>query len=192
MRVWIHGAFATKNSFNYIKTQMPLDDDIYVQYDCENNLIETIEQIKKKIEKKSDGEPIDLIGHSLGGVICVILYHLGLKNIRSIVTMSSPFGGIHNNGLIRFWFPKSIFTEFHNLQMKYSKFLEKPIQVPYKFFVSTKGSNPLFLGKKNDGVVSLASQIAIPHAKYVEVETNHYEILMNDSVVNEIKKFLGN
>lgn len=189
MRIWIHGYAATKTSFNYIKTQMSVDDDIYIEYNSNCDLVDLIEKIRKKIEKIGNDEKIDLVGHSLGGVICVILYHLGLTNIRSIVTMSAPFGGITNNSLLRFWFPRSIFTEFHKLETKYSHFINLPIKIPHLFIVSNKGNNPIFLNKKNDGVVSVSSQVAIPKANYVEIPTNHYEILMNDKVVNIIKDF---
>jgi triacylglycerol esterase/lipase EstA (alpha/beta hydrolase family) len=170
---------------------MPLDDDIYIEYKTESDLVETVKKIKSRIEKRvEDNTKIDLIGHSLGGVMCVILFHLGLKNIRSITTMSAPFGGITNHSLLRFWFPKSIYSEFHKLEREYSYLLTKPITVPYQFYVSTKGSNPLFLGKQNDGVVSVLSQKAIPNVKYIDVSTNHYEILMNEGVVNNIRTFL--
>jgi pimeloyl-ACP methyl ester carboxylesterase len=192
MRVLIHGAYASKNSFNYLKTQLPVDDEMYISYNAENDLINTIQTIKKKIEKNGGDEPIDLIGHSLGGVISVVLYHIGLKNVRSIITMSAPFGGITNNILMKFWFPKSIYGEFHKLEREYSHLLSRSIKVPYLFYVTTQGSNPLFLGEKNDGVVTVVSQKSIPNVKYSEVSTNHYEILMSEPVCADIRNFLKN
>jgi triacylglycerol esterase/lipase EstA (alpha/beta hydrolase family) len=189
MRVWIHGAFSTKNSFNFFKTQMDIDSDLYIQYDTNADLVQTLQKIKKKIEKHCDeDDQVDLVGHSLGGVFCVLLYHMGLK-VRSIATMSAPFGGITNHPLLRFWFPKSIYTEFHKLELQYSHLIKNPIEVPYLFIVSTNGSNPLFLTKKNDGVVAVDSQKAIVGVKYDEISVNHYEILMSEIAVKKLKSF---
>lgn len=191
MRVWICGANSTKTSFNYFRTQMSVDDDLFIEYNSDGDLVQTIQKIKQKIERKCDEDTsIDLIGHSLGGVISVIIYHLGLKNVRSITTMSAPFGGITNHIALRLWFPKSIFKSFHDLETTYEHLINKPIQVPHLFIVTKRGSNPLFLGKKNDGVVSVASQMSIPNSKYVEVDLNHYEVLMSEEVIDVIKGFL--
>ena len=189
MRCWVHGAYATKNSFNYLKTQMDLDNDVFIEYKSDSDLIDVLNEIRKKLQAYIDaGEEIDLIGHSLGGVLCLILVQTGLK-VRSITTLSAPFGGITNHFLLRFWFPKSIYTEFHKLEEKYMHLIEMPVKIPYRFFVSTKGKNPLFLGKENDGVVTVEAQTFLDEVEYFEVDLNHYEILMDQETAFRIRNF---
>lgn len=187
MRFWIHGAFASPQSFNYFRTQMNMDDDIMIEYDWNTNLCQTVLKMKDYIESKTK-DPVDLIGHSLGGVFCVILNSIGLK-VKSINTLCAPFGGLEANFFLKLWFPKSVYSEIDRLQSQYSQLLFTAVSVPHQFFVGTRGSNPMFLGKQNDGVVSVASQTAIRDANYKMIESNHYEILMNQEVVDEIKSF---
>lgn len=187
MRIWIHGAWASPASFNYFKTQMTMDDDIMIKYDCNSDMLDTICRIKAHIERKTD-EPVDLIGHSLGGVICLILYHLGLP-CRSIITLCAPFGGLEHGFLFRWLFPHTMFDEFQKIQGKYKTLIDKEIAIPHQLFVATSGSNPLFFGKPNDGVVTVASQMGIKSKDFVKVDTNHYEILMNQDVTSQIQSF---
>lgn len=177
MTVYIHGAYSAPDSFNYIRVNNISDNDILIEYDSNNNMITVLDDIQKLVENKTN-QPVQLVGHSLGGVLAVALASRGLKT-KSIVTMSSPFGGIGN-----FWPPKTIGYEM----MKLKKFCKKPPTVPYKFFVSTDGHNSWLLAK-NDGVVTITSQMAIPKAKYIQVATNHFEILLNDLVIKDIAEF---
>jgi len=189
MRVWIHGAFASPTSFNYLKNQMTSDSDLMIQYDWNTDLVKVVEKIKKFIQTRADGDEVDLIGHSLGGVFAAILAHSDL-NVRSLITMSAPFGGIEINVLLKWWFPSTIFKQIGTLQRHHNHLLGNKIKVPHVCFVSTQGANPIFLGKPNDGVISIESQLAMKHANYVKIPVNHYEVLMSEEVVDIMRPML--
>jgi hypothetical protein len=154
---------------------MTSHDDLMINYDWNRDLVWVAQEIKEFIQARTDGEEIDLIGHSLGGVFAGILAHSDL-NVRSLITMSAPFGGIEINVLLKWWFPSIIFEQVANLKKHHDHLLGKEIGVPHICFVTTEGANPIFLGKPNDGVVSIESQLAMKHANYVKVPVNHYEI----------------
>ncbi|MHA2055086.1 MAG: esterase/lipase family protein [Candidatus Hodarchaeales archaeon] len=190
MRVWIHGAFASHTSFNYLKGQMTCHNDLMINYDWNKDLVQVAKEIEDYIKIRTDGEEIDLIGHSLGGVFAAILAHSDL-NVRSLITLSAPFGGIEVNMFIKWWFPFVIFEQMANLREHHDQLLGKRIDVPHVCFVSTKdGANPIFLGRPNDGVVSIESQRAMEHANYIDVDVNHYEILMSEDVIDVMRPML--
>ena len=174
--VFIHGAFSAPSTFNYFREVHKWNNEIVVKYDSSEHLLRVLEKIRNEILDKSQ-EPVNIVGHSLGGVIGIALANTGL-NVNKIVTMAAPTGGIGS-----FWPPKTIGYELKRLA-KYAQ----SISIPHQFYVTCAGNNPWLLSK-NDGVVSIASQMSIEDANYIQIESNHFEILMNKIVLKNIVKF---
>jgi triacylglycerol esterase/lipase EstA (alpha/beta hydrolase family) len=151
--------------------------ELIIEYDANGDLLAITGEIRRRIEKKISG-PVNIIGHSLGGVIGVAMANQGLP-VNKIATMASPFGGIGS-----WWPPKTIGSELRRV----NKFTQT-ISVPHQFYVSTSGHNPWFV-LANDGVVPISSQKAISGANYIDIPSNHFEILLNEKVVASIKDFL--
>lgn len=176
MIVFLHGAYSASDIFHHFR-QNPWDEQFFIDYDSSGNLLKVTEDIQKCI-KSSTKEPVHLIGHSLGGVIAIVLEKKGLP-VKSVVSLSAPFGGIGH-----WWPPKTIGYEISKL----NRLANTPPKAKHQFYVSTAGHNPWFI-LLNDGVVTISSQKAIPDANYIEVDTNHFGILSNDKVLENIRNF---
>lgn len=175
MIVFLHGAYSASDIFHHFR-QNPWDEQLFIDYDSSGNLLRITENIHDIIDKRID-EPVHLVGHSLGGVIAVVLEHQQLP-VKSIVTLSSPFGGIGS-----WWPPKTIGYEI----LKLKKMCGVP-KVKHQFYVSTAGHNPWFI-LPNDGVVTISSQKSIPEANMIEISTDHFGILREEKVIENIRKF---
>jgi pimeloyl-ACP methyl ester carboxylesterase len=174
--VFIHGAFSAPSTFNYFREVHKWKDEIVIKYDSSERLLSVLHTIRHEILNKSQG-PVNIVGHSLGGVLGIALSNTGL-NVNKIVTLSAPIGGIGS-----FWPPKTIGYELKKL-VKHTQ----SISIPHQFYVTCSGNNPWLLSR-NDGVVSIASQMSIENANYIPIESNHFEILMNKNVLKNIVEF---
>jgi len=61
------------------------------------------------------------------------------------------------------------------------------IQHPWTNIVTVKGQSP-FMTEPNDGVVSIASQKHHADMELLEIDYNHYEVVLSEQVVDIIKK----
>jgi hypothetical protein len=61
------------------------------------------------------------------------------------------------------------------------------IQHPWTNVVTLRGQSP-FIPEANDGVVSIASQRHHSDMELVDVEYNHYEVVLSDQVIDIIKE----
>lgn len=199
--VWfIHGANASPASFNYIKDALKHDPEfkeyflVDVSYDCQENLASTVKALAASAPKDRQ---FYIIGHSLGGVIASAvaqrIKHFDLPcNIHGVITMGSPFGGSESVDYLQWLYPQ--YHLFRSINTRNRLILDLKATgavVPTLSLVTTSGNNPLF-PTANDGVVTVASQRALPRAKYIQVPYNHFEVLVNEETVDHIKVFLKN
>lgn len=191
--VFLHGAASTPICYNYIRSKLLLPEEVMVTYKIENGLRENVSDIKKLLQDRFKGEPINLIGHSMGGLMAVLLHQEGIV-INKMITISAPFGFNRGADLLRVW---STFTGDRLIadlgdKKLFATLKEKSITVPHISMVSTNGYNPIYNASKlqNDGVVTVDSQKNIPNLNYKEYPYNHSEILLADDVVEDIRKFL--
>jgi hypothetical protein len=61
------------------------------------------------------------------------------------------------------------------------------IQHPWTNVVTVKGQSP-FMVEPNDGVVTIHSQKHHADMELVEVDYNHYEVVLSDKIVNIIQE----
>jgi pimeloyl-ACP methyl ester carboxylesterase len=184
--IWyIHGAFASPRSFAWLKGELPEHEAINVEYSCSGQLSRVIDKI---VEQARTEEQIDIIGHSLGGVIGVILAHR-LPNIRRVVTMSSPFGGSRIAAFLQFITPGTFMQDVQPLSPIMSEVRSKELSVPVLSLVTTGGRSPAIL-EPNDGVVSLQSQRALNGPRFIERPVNHFEVLLDEETPRIISEFL--
>jgi hypothetical protein len=74
--------------------------------------------------------------------------------------------------------------------MKYARSIQ--ITCPWTNIVTTQGSAP-WIPAPNDGVVTITSQCKREDImELIELDCNHYEIVLNDHVVNIIKNKIQN
>lgn len=189
--LFIHGAGASKKSFNWIVPQIECNAHFY-SYDMNtSNISSCIADVHKEIDSISDlntKRTVIVVGHSLGGLIAA-----GVANnpfVSKIVTISTPLGGILLAGLFGLFNTHSMTRDL----LPYSAILTevknqvKAWKKPHKAIISTQGLP--FLLEQNDGVVQVNSQMAWDTPEYEKFNLNHFEVLMDDEVLKSIKEFI--
>jgi len=181
--VYIHGASATSESFNYIRSK--LGKGIDINYDSrngfENNLKEMIEQLQ-------DVEDIAFVAHSLGGIYSLHIANAIPEQVVGAVTLSTPYGGAEVAEVVKFFLPFSRLMRDigpSSWAMKQADHIK--IQHPWTNIVTVKGQSP-FMHEPNDGVVTIASQRHHADMELIDVDYNHYEVVLSDSVVRLVKE----
>jgi pimeloyl-ACP methyl ester carboxylesterase len=185
--IFIHGLNSSHLSFNYM-IQNYSENGSTANYLSRQPLHLSIEEVLKQIPKK---EPVILVGHSLGGVIAMNIAHLRLRNIKKVVTISSPLGG-SKGAIYAQWVLRSL-EVLRDLvpSSAYIKPLSNlPAPCPVLSIYSTSGSLPTAF-EPNDSVVTVASQRALLHARQVEVRANHFEVLMHPGTIKLVKDFVS-
>jgi len=183
--VYIHGANATSDSFNYIREHIG-GSDLVINYDSRNGFEKNLADMQYQLEKCSK---IFFIGHSLGGVYALHLANAMPNQVLGAVTLSTPYGGAEVADVAKYFLPYSRLLKDigpHSWAMRQANRID--VQHPWCNIVTVKGDSPWVLGH-NDGVVTINSQRH--HAAdmdLIEVEYNHYEVVLNEQVVDIIKE----
>jgi pimeloyl-ACP methyl ester carboxylesterase len=181
--VYIHGANATSESFNYIRSK--IGSGIDVNYDSrngfENNLKDMLAQLK-------DVKDLAFVAHSLGGVYALHIANALPDNVSGAVTISTPYGGAEVADYVQYFLPFSrLMRDIGPSSWAMRQADKIKIQHPWTNIVTVKGQSP-FMHEPNDGVVTIASQKHHDDMELVEVEYNHYEVVLSDAVIDIIKK----
>ena len=181
--VYIHGASATSESFNYIRSK--LGDGISINYDSrngfENNLKDILEQLK-------DVKDIGFVAHSLGGIYSLHIANAIPDQVKGAVTLSTPYGGAEVAEFAQYFLPFSrLMRDIGPRSWAMKQASQIKIQHPWTNVVTVKGQSP-FMAEKNDGVVTIASMKHHKDMELVEVDFNHYEVVLSDVVVDIIQE----
>ena len=181
--VYIHGASATSESFNYIRSK--LGDGISINYDSrngfENNLKDMLEQLK-------DVKDIVFVAHSLGGIYSLHIANAIPKQVVGAVTLSTPYGGAEVADFAKYFLPFSrLMRDIGPSSWAMKQASKIKIQHPWTNVVTVKGQSP-FMAEANDGVVTISSMKHHPDMELVEVDYNHYEVVLSDQIIDIIKE----
>lgn len=181
--VYIHGASATSESFNYIRSK--LGSGIDINYDSrngfENNLAEIIEQLK-------DVQNIAFVAHSLGGVYALHVANAMPDQVVGAVTLSTPYGGAEVADYAKYFLPFSrLMRDIGPNSWAFRQADQIKIQHPWTNIVTVKGQSAFMLAH-NDGVVTVDSQKHHEDMELIEVDYNHYEVVLAEPVVKIIKE----
>lgn len=185
---YIHGLNQSRHSFTYLSQEMEHNGDVLIDYDSHQPLERSITQVLRFIPKT---EPVVLVGHSLGGLIAMLIAGRGLAPVERVVTISSPLGGSRAAVYAR-WVASGIplLNDLvpHSPQVK--EVAGMKLAVPVLNVISTAGSLPTS-SEPNDGVVTITSQKAYKHGKKLEVKANHFEILLHEKTADNIRRFIN-
>ena len=185
--VYIHGASATGESFNYIRDRIP-GKSIVVNYNSADGFEHNLKDMQAALEGI---ENIFFVAHSLGGIYALHLANALPDQVIGAVTLSTPYGGAETADYAQYFLPFSRLLRDigpSSWPMRQANKIE--IHHPWTNIVTVKGDSPWVLGH-NDGVVTISSQKH--HAKdmdLIEVEYNHYEVVLNDQVLGIIRERL--
>ena len=186
--VYIHGANSSPRSFKYIQLALPEHNILNISYSVDTPLLKNTNQIKNAIFEEFSGEEVNIVSHSLGGLIALKLHHY--QNIGKIVTMSAPFGGSKFVEYLRWICPSyQMFADVKTSSPIVKEIRGTSYTKPVLSIVTTAGGNPL-MGEQNDGTVTVNSQLAAHGPIYEHYDLNHFEVLLSDKIVVRIKKFL--
>jgi len=189
--LFIHGAWCSIESFNYIKLKTQIESlqhcNFWGQdYNCQIfNLNKIIEQQTAYIDT-IPADKIDIISHSMGGVVA---FHLiNHPKVRKILTIASPINGIDIAAPFRYyvWGRAPILRNLApNARMIRS--IRKEYNKDIHMIVTHSGFHP-FMMVDSDGVVTVESQSSwVPdNAKVKMISKSHNEVLQSDELSNYI------
>ena len=182
--VYIHGASATSESFNYIREHIS-GNDLAINYDSRNGFEKNLENM---VVQLSNVKEIFFVGHSLGGIYALHLAHHMPQQVLGAVTLSTPYGGAEVADYAKFFLPFSRLMKDigpNSWVMKQANKIK--IQHPWTNIVTVQGQSPFML-EPNDGVVTISSQRHHADMELIEIDYNHYEVVLSEQVVGLIKE----
>lgn len=184
MIVYIHGASATAESFNYIREHITRPN-IAIEYDSSNGFKENLEEMKQVVQKYDN---IIFVGHSLGGIYSLHLANFFPKKVKGAITMSTPYGGAEVADYVKYFLPFSrLLRDIGPNSWPMKSLKEVEVQHPWTNIVTTAGRSP-WMTVPNDGVVTISSMKYRPDMEFIEVGINHYEVVMSPKVVSIIEE----
>jgi pimeloyl-ACP methyl ester carboxylesterase len=180
--VYIHGASATSESFNFIRSK--LGKGIDINYDSRNGFENNLADMLGALQ---DTNNIFFIAHSLGGIYALHIANAIPEQVLGAVTLSTPYGGAEVADVAKYFLPFSrLMRDIGPNSWVMTQADKIKIQHPWCNIVTVKGQSP-FIAEANDGVVTIDSQRHHEDMELVDVDYNHYEVLQSESVVKIIK-----
>lgn len=149
-------------------------------------MCDVLHELHQRLEE--EGQEVDIVGHSLGGILAVSLAQRS-RLVRRAITLSSPFGGSSLAAIMRFFAPNSIMNDVYPQSKLLVDARSKELTIPVLSVVTTGGRSPM-IPEPNDGVVSILSQKALYGPEYVERSVNHFEVLLDFDTAQLISDFL--
>jgi pimeloyl-ACP methyl ester carboxylesterase len=184
MLVYIHGANATSESFNYLREHIG-GVDMILNYNSADGFKQNLALMQLALSGINN---IFFIAHSLGGIYALHLSNLIPDQVTGAVTLSTPYGGAESADFAKYFLPFSRLLRDIGPASWPMRHADKiKIQHPWTNIVTIRGSAPWITGA-NDGIVTVASQCH--HAEgmeLVEIDYNHYEVVLSDQVVQLIQ-----
>ena len=181
--VYIHGANATSESFNYIKSKLGTGIDI--DYDSRNGFENNLKDMQTTLQDHKD---LVFVAHSLGGIYSLHLANSMPNNVKGAVTLSTPYGGAEVADYVQYFLPFSrLMRDIGPSSWVMKQASKIKIQHPWTNIVTVKGQSA-FMHEPNDGVVTIASQKHHKDMELIEVDYNHYEVVLAEPVIKIIKE----
>lgn len=188
MIVYIHGASATAESFNYIR-QFVRDHveepDVSFEYKSADGFDNNLKQMKGTLD---DAERLFFISHSLGGIYA--LHLANYYNDRTVggVSLSTPYGGCLQADFARYFLPFSrLMKDIGTMSVPMREAQRLPAPPNWTNIVTTVGDSP-WIHERNDGVVTIESMQSRKDFELIELPLNHYEVVLSSQVVEIILK----
>lgn len=186
--VYIHGASATSESFARIREHINKPDHC-IDYRSSNGFNNNL---KLMVDQLDNIEKVFFVAHSLGGIYAMHLAHRFPNKVLGAVTLSTPYGGSREADFAKYFLPFSqLMRDIGTISTPMSSL--KTLNYPrnrWTNIVTTQGASP-WITQDNDGVVTLESMRAITDMELVELDLNHYEVVISDRTIQIIKDRLA-
>lgn len=186
MIVYIHGASATAESFSYIR-QYVRDHiefpDIALEYDSSLGFEHNIKQMYGKLD---DAEKLFFVSHSLGGIYALHLANRYKETTIGGISLSTPYGGCFQADFAKYFLPFSkLMKDIGTMSDPMVEAKRLPAPPNWTNIVTTRGDSP-WINERNDGVVTLDSMRYRQDFELIELNINHYEVVLSNKVVEII------
>ena len=182
---YVHGFNSSHRSFNYIQSKLPGHEIIPISYKSHQPLRDSLDEVRRQLPKGR----FSLVGHSLGGVIAVLMAAEHHDRVDKVVGISAPFAGSRAAIGLR-WLPghPKVLHDIIPTAPKIELISQLKLANPTLSIFSTGGSLPTS-SEPNDSIVTVSSQKALPFGKKSEVKANHFEVL-HERTVKLMQDFL--
>lgn len=185
--IYIHGANSTYRSFAYMREKLG-GSDLMLDYQSPSGFFNNLEVMANILNSLDKTERFFLIGHSLGGLYALHLLERMRPRIIGGFTLSTPYGGSELAHIARFIAPTTrLLRDVSPAGKPVTSSKSIRITVPWTNIVSTMGTVSWIMGP-NDGVVSVASMKGRPDMDLIEKPLNHFEVVMEDEIIELIRK----
>lgn len=185
--VYIHGASATGDSFNYIRDQLGYPNETIIEYNSQNGFDRNLSHMKTVIADLTD---VAFVCHSLGGIYALHLADAFPNQVLGAVTLSTPYGGAESADYAKYFLPFSKLLRDIGPSSGPMKTASKiKIQHPWLNVVTTRGDSPWIM-QPNDGVVTVSSMRHRSEMQFKELYINHYEVVMSPKTVEIVDHFI--
>lgn len=182
--VYIHGNHATADSFNFIRSKLSSHKHILLEYDSAHGFYSNHAVMLERLAGETD---LFFIAHSLGGIHALHLAAELGEQVLGGVTMSTPYGGSEAAEMVACLMPFS--QVLRDIRPRSAPILDGKriaLTVPWTNLVSTAGASPFMLAA-NDGVVTQDSMRHRDDIQLVDIDCNHFEIVLNPQAVAVIQ-----
>lgn len=185
--VYIHGASATSDSFNYIRQHLRLRNEHIIEYNSDNGFHNNLEFMKHELK---DFKDIFFICHSLGGIYALHLTEYLDDRVVGACTISTPYGGAESADYTKYFLPFSRLLRDIGPRSEPIRVASNiKLNCPWTNIVTTRGSSPWII-HDNDGVVTVKSMKCRDDMEFIELDINHYEVVLSPDTVKIIKEKL--
>lgn len=189
--VYIHGATATSVSFSYIRNHF-FHKEILLDYDCSQGFYRNLNSMRQQLEGKDN---LFFIGHSLGGIYALHLANHFKDQTLGGVTLSTPYGGSKEAAYLKLLFPFSrLLREVTPCSKPITDLNDMEIPSIWTNVVTSK-DNGLWRTEPNDGIVTQASMRHRSDMELVDLDVNHYEVVVSakaiDIIADNIKSVMN-
>ena len=135
-----------------------------------------------------DVDNIAFIAHSLGGIYSLHLANIMPKQVLGAVTLSTPYGGAEVADYAQYFLPFSrLMRDIGPSSWAMREAAKIKVQHPWCNVVTVQGRSP-FIVVANDGVVSIQSQRHHADMELIDVDYNHYEVVLAEPVIEIIRE----
>lgn len=203
--VYLHGHGASSTSFNFIRSEIG-GKDMAIEYDSRHGFAANLGSMVSQLKNKPK---LFFVAHSLGGLYALHLAHQLGDQVVGAVTMATPYAGSESALALNFFRPQQLYRDIHPTAKPITdaraidlcgscKRMVACNGVPgdsckWTAIVTTRGHSQL-MSAANDGVVTMDSMLSRRGARFIEVDSNHHEIIQSrrsveiiQAAVNEVE-----
>jgi pimeloyl-ACP methyl ester carboxylesterase len=181
--VYIHGATASERSFAFIQASTGAANPVFLNYEKEGYAKDNLARMAEILNGITG--PFFIVAHSLGGIYATYLQQ-EFDNIQGVVSLATPFNGSEIATWGAMFNPGyQLFKDISPLSDFIKTSRKTEITVPWIQVVTTVGDVPWITGS-NDGIVTRSSMTCRTDVEYIEVDRNHYEIVLSNRGVDII------